>query len=113
MIVVVSADDEIRIGRTWVLEGESPTADDGTVELLAEVQCQVRAERGGALLLTCSGTVGGGGTTWEVEASASATGALSPGIAVYEIVGELTNGRLVTLVEGALTLLGPVTVWAP
>ncbi|MGL5095857.1 MAG: hypothetical protein ACRDD1_09725 [Planctomycetia bacterium] len=113
MIEARQHDDQVRIGRTWVLEGEAPTADDGTVELLAEVQCQVRTERGGEVLLTCACSVGGGGTTWEVEASATLTGALAPGIALYEVVGALTNGRIVTLVEGRLTVLGYVTAWSP
>ena len=68
-IDVLQHDDVVRIGRTWILDGTAPTADDGTIETLSAVQCEIRSEPGGLLLVTCSGTVSGAGGVWTVEAA--------------------------------------------
>jgi hypothetical protein len=110
-IDVLQHDDVVRIGRTWILDGTAPTADDGTIETLSAVQCEIRSEPGGLLLVTCSGTVSGAGGVWTVEAAFADTAQLVPGFAVYEVVATLTNGRRVTLVEGSLQIVRTATVW--
>ena len=43
-IDVLQHDDVVRIGRTWILDGTAPTADDGTIETLSSLPVTVPSQ---------------------------------------------------------------------